>query len=110
MPLKLLIHQKSVFFDNQIIISHAHVVVFIIIIIIIITIIIIISVIIIIIIIIVIFIIIIQENKAEIVFMMLDELFSAFQSNFHHHKYFHDFAVNLSCTACSVRDNIRPKK
>ena len=39
---------------------------------------------------------IIQENKAENVFMMLYELFLAFQINFHHHKYIHDLKFPLS--------------
>ena len=38
---------------------------------------------------------IIQENEAENVFMILGELFLAFQINFHHHKYFHDLKVSL---------------
>ena len=38
---------------------------------------------------------IIQENEAENVFMMLDELFVAFQIHFHHHKYFHDLKFSL---------------
>ena len=33
---------------------------------------------------------IIQENKTENDFMMLNELFLAFQINFHHHIYFHN--------------------
>ena len=39
---------------------------------------------------------IIPENKVENVFMVLDELFLAFQIIFHHHKYFHDF-YTFSC-------------
>ena len=31
---------------------------------------------------------IIQENKAENLFMLLDELFLAFQINFRHHNFF----------------------
>ena len=38
---------------------------------------------------------IILENKAENVLMMLDELFLAFQIDFHHHKYFHDLEFSL---------------
>ena len=30
-----------------------------------------------------------RENNAELT--MLDELFLAFQINFHHHKYIHDY-------------------
>ena len=30
---------------------------------------------------------IIQENKAENLFLLFDELFSAFQINFHHHNF-----------------------
>ena len=37
----------------------------------------------------------IQENEAENMFMMLDELFLAFQIYFHHHKYFHDLRFSL---------------
>ena len=33
---------------------------------------------------------IIPKNETENVFMMLYELFVAFQISFHHHKYFHD--------------------
>ena len=33
---------------------------------------------------------IIQENKAENLFLLLDELFSAFQINFHRHNFFND--------------------
>ena len=34
--------------------------------------------------------IIIQENKADNVLLIYDELFSAFQMNFHCHRYFYD--------------------
>ena len=36
-----------------------------------------------------------QKNQAENVFMMLDELFVAFQISFHHYKYFHDLKFSL---------------
>ena len=36
---------------------------------------------------------IIQENKADNLFMLLDELFSAFQINFHYHKFFNDLQI-----------------
>ena len=36
---------------------------------------------------------IVQDNKTENEFMMLDELFLAFQINFHHHKYFHNLQI-----------------
>ena len=36
---------------------------------------------------------IIQENKAENLFLLLDELFSAFQINFHHHNFFNDLQI-----------------
>ena len=37
----------------------------------------------------------IQENKAENVFMMPDELLLAFQINFHYLKYIHDLKFSL---------------
>ena len=36
---------------------------------------------------------IIEENKAENLFMLLGELFLAFQINFHHHKFFNDLQI-----------------
>ena len=36
---------------------------------------------------------IIQENKVENLFLLLDELFSAFQINFHHHNFFNDLQI-----------------
>ena len=36
----------------------------------------------------------IEENEAENVFMVLNELNLAFPINFHHHKYFHDTIKN----------------
>ena len=38
---------------------------------------------------------IIQKNEAENVSMMLNELFLAFQINFHPHKYFYDLEFPL---------------
>ena len=62
---------------------------------------------------------IIQENKAEDLLMLLDELFFAFQINFHHHKFLNDFHIftfkscmnymNDECSinfSFSVHDNI----
>ena len=36
---------------------------------------------------------IIQENKAENLFLLLDELFWAFQMNFHYHNFFNDLQI-----------------
>ena len=36
---------------------------------------------------------IIRENEAENLFMLLRELFLAFQINFHHHKLFNDLQI-----------------
>ena len=37
--------------------------------------------------------VIIQENKAENLFMLLDELFLVFQINFHLHNFFNDLQI-----------------
>ena len=48
---------------------------------------------------------IIQENaEAEYVSMMLDELFIAFQINFHHHKCFHDLKFSLLKIAWRINE------
>ena len=36
---------------------------------------------------------IIQGNKAENLFLLLDELFSACQIKFHHHNFFNDLQI-----------------
>ena len=36
---------------------------------------------------------IIKENKFENLFLLFDELFSAFQINFHHHNFFNDSQI-----------------
>ena len=36
-----------------------------------------------------------QENKVENLFLLLDELFSAFQINFHHHNFLMTYKFSL---------------
>ena len=47
---------------------------------------------------------IIQENKAENLFMLLDELFLAFWINFHHHNFLMTYKFSLLKIAWRINE------